>query len=97
MKITAIGADISKIALMPEDKRDVVTLLEATLEMSESYGDTPFITMSMGETGVISRLSGEFFGSAITFGALRMASAPGQINVKDLSQVLGILQNSLNQ
>lgn len=92
-----LGADIAKIALMPETKGDVLTLLEATLEMSESYGDTPIITMSMAETGVISRLSGEFFGSAMTFGALGKASAPGQINVQELSQVLDILHKSLKE
>ncbi|MGM9974364.1 MAG: type I 3-dehydroquinate dehydratase [Clostridiaceae bacterium] len=92
-----LGADIAKIAVIPENKRDVLTLLEATLEMSESNGDIPIITMSMAEAGVISRFSGEFFGSALTFGALDKASAPGQINVWELSQVLDILHNSLNQ
>ena len=92
-----LGADIAKIALMPENKRDVLTVLEATLEMAESYGNTPIITMSMGNDGVISRLSGEFFGSSITFGALEKASAPGQINVKELSQFLDMLHNSLKQ
>ncbi|WP_426348157.1 type I 3-dehydroquinate dehydratase [Alloiococcus sp. CFN-8] len=92
-----LGADICKIALMPENKRDTLTVLDATLEMCESYGDTPIITISMGGDGVISRLSGEIFGSAVTFGSLDKASAPGQIKVKELSQLLDILHNSLKQ
>ncbi|MDI5818043.1 type I 3-dehydroquinate dehydratase, partial [Salmonella enterica subsp. enterica serovar Kentucky] len=40
--------------------------------------------MSMSKTGVISRLAGEVFGSAATFGAVKKASAPGQISVADL-------------
>ena len=48
-----LGADIPKIALMPTYKKDVLTLLEATLEMSEQYADRPIITMSMAGTGVV--------------------------------------------
>jgi len=60
------GADIPKIAVMPTCKQDVLTLLSATLEMSEKYADRPIITMSMAGTGVVSRLTGETFGSALT-------------------------------
>lgn len=74
-KMQELGADIPKIALMPQNKADVLTLLSATLEMQERYADRPIITMSMAKTGVISRLSGEVFGSAATFGAVKKASA----------------------
>ena len=90
-----LGADIPKIAVMPTKKRDVLTLLDATLEMSESYADRPIITMSMAGTGVTSRLIGETFGSALTFGAAARASAPGQISVLELDQVLDIIHKSL--
>ena len=90
-----MGADIPKIALMPTCKQDVITLLSATLEMSEKYADRPIITMSMAGTGVVSRLTGETFGSALTFGAASKASAPGQIGVNELKQVLDIIHSSL--
>lgn len=89
------NADIPKIALMPTCKSDVLTVLQATLDMYEKYADRPIITMSMASDGVISRLAGEVFGSALTFGAAKAASAPGQINVKDLKLVLSILHKSL--
>ena len=89
------GADIPKMAVMPRNKQDVLTLLSATLEMSEQFADRPIITMSMAGTGVVSRLSGETFGSALTFGAATKASAPGQINVNELAQVLDIIHKSL--
>ena len=82
------GADIPKMAVMPTCKQDVLTLLSATLEMSEKYADRPIITMSMAGTGVVSRLTGETFGSALTFGAASKASAPGQVGVHELKQVL---------
>ena len=90
-----LGADIPKIAVMPTCKQDVITLLSATLEMSEKYADRPIITMSMAGTGVVSRLTGETFGSALTFGAASKASAPGQVGVHELKQVLDIIHSSL--
>ena len=89
------GADIPKMAVMPTCKQDVLTLLSATLEMSEKYADRPIITMSMAGTGVVSRLTGETFGSALTFGAASKASAPGQVDVHELKQVLDIIHSSL--
>lgn len=93
-KMESLDADILKIAVMPRSKKDVLTLLAATEEMS-SCTDRPVITMSMAGTGVISRLCGEVFGSALTFGAAKKASAPGQMNVKDLKTVLTLLHNAL--
>ena len=94
-KMQELGADIPKIAVMPQNKKDVLTLLAATEEMSSEYADRPIITMSMAGTGVISRLAGEVFGSSMTFGAAKKASAPGQMGVQDLSTVLDLLHKSL--
>ena len=94
-KMQDLGADIPKIAVMPENKKDVLTLLAATEEMATEYADRPIITMSMAGTGVISRLCGEVFGSALTFGAVGKASAPGQMGAEDLQTVLGLLHKSL--
>lgn len=93
-KMQELGADILKIAVMPQTKEDVMMLLLATDEMYSNYAQCPIITMSMGKTGVISRLCGEQFGSAVTFGSAGAASAPGQIACKDLKKVLEILHES---
>lgn len=94
-KMQELGADLPKIAVMPQNKKDVLTLLQATEEMVSEYADRPIITMSMSGQGVISRLCGEVFGSALTFGAVGKASAPGQMGAEDLSTVLGLLHKSL--
>lgn len=94
-KMQDLGADIPKIAVMPQNKKDVLTLLAATEEMVSEYADRPIITMSMSGTGVISRLCGEVFGSALTFGAVGKVSAPGQMGIEDLTTVLGLLHKSL--
>lgn len=87
----SIGVDIPKIAVMPQSKKDVLTLLEATDEMVSNYADRPIVTMSMAKTGIVSRITGELFGSAITFGTQGKASAPGQIPVKELKKILEML------
>ena len=89
-----LGADIPKIAVMPKSEADVIALLDATQEMHTRYADRPIITMSMGR-GVISRLCGEYFGSAMTFGAVGQVSAPGQIPADELRSVLAILHRAL--
>ncbi len=93
-KMQDLGADIPKIAVMPRDRADVLTLLAATEEMSRCYADRPIITMSMSGCGVISRLCGEVFGSAMTFGAVGQVSAPGQIDVDELAKVLDIIHRA---
>lgn len=94
-KMQELGADIPKIAVMPQSRKDVLTLLSATEEMASEYADRPIITMSMSATGLISRLCGECFGSALTFGAVGKASAPGQMNASDLSEILNLIHTSL--
>ncbi|OLA13217.1 MAG: type I 3-dehydroquinate dehydratase, partial [Coprococcus sp. 43_8] len=94
-KMQELGADIPKIAVMPQSKKDVLTLLCATEEMATNYADRPIITMSMGGTGVISRVCGEAFGSALTFGAAKKASAPGQMNASDLREILTLIDKSI--
>lgn len=95
VRMQEFDADIPKIAVMPTCKQDVLTLLSATTDMHELHADRPIITMSMATTGVISRLCGEVFGSALTFGAAKKASAPGQMGVEDLKTVLSLLHKSL--
>lgn len=85
------GADIVKLAAMPQSARDVLTLLDATLTMKEKHMAAPVVTMSMGQQGVISRICGEVFGSAITFGTAGRASAPGQLS----ADLLSLLLNSM--
>jgi 3-dehydroquinate dehydratase-1 len=90
-----LGADVLKLAVMPRDPADVLELLRATWEMASRYAERPIMTMSMGGTGVVSRLAGEIFGSAMCFGMMGRASAPGQIDVDRLTDVLDIVHRSL--
>ena len=94
-KMQDLGADILKIAVMPQTRSDVLTLLSVTEEMSSRHTSRPVITMSMGRTGALSRLCGEVFGSAVTFASFGKVSAPGQIAIEDLKAGLRLLHKYL--
>lgn len=72
------GADVLKIAVTPCDAVDVARLLRVTAEASAALS-APVITMSMGDLGIVTRVAGAVFGSALTFAtAGDRPSAPGQ-------------------
>jgi 3-dehydroquinate dehydratase-1 len=86
-----LGADVVKIAVMPRSPADVLTLLAATEEYARVPGARPAVTMAMGSLGVVSRLTGETFGSCLTFGSSGAASAPGQVDARELRIVLDLI------
>ena len=90
-KAQELEADLPKIAVMPTSSSDVLTLLVATNIMYEQYADRPIITISMGSKGVISRLAGGTFGSALTFASAGKKSAPGQVEAAELRRALNLL------
>lgn len=81
IKMQQVGADLPKVAVMPHDNMDVLTLLSATVIMRNKHPDTPIITISMGKLGIASRLCGGAFGSAMTFANAGESSAPGQVSL----------------
>lgn len=73
------GADIVKIASMPESQKDLITILRFSENMKRK--NIPFIAMSMAQMGKISRLLTPLLGGEMMFAPLTKeeASAPGQI------------------
>lgn len=88
------NADIVKLAMMPQCTEDVLRLLSETNHFHKRYPNQPLITMSMGKLGSVSRVCGEVFGSCVTFGAGKNASAPGQITMEKLEEILEVLSLS---
>jgi 3-dehydroquinate dehydratase-1 len=91
------GADIAKIAVYPKTREDVLRLMMFTEDTDRRYPELVVVTMAMGELGVLSRISGELTGSAITFGTCGAGSAPGQIPLEELSQILDILHSRMKE
>lgn len=90
----AAGADVVKIAVMPQSPRDVLTLLDATLTARETLA-VPVISMAMGGYGAVSRLCGWVFGSSVSFAVGEQSSAPGQVPVEDVNRVVDVLQRAI--
>lgn len=88
------GADAVKIAVMPRELRDVLTLLDATLT-AQSTVSVPVISMSMGGFGSLSRLFGWVFGSSVSFAVGEALSAPGQVPIEQLNAVVDVVHRCL--
>ncbi|MBQ9608357.1 MAG: type I 3-dehydroquinate dehydratase [Lachnospiraceae bacterium] len=78
------GADIIKLAVMPQISGDVDKLMNAVSIMYNQYADVPVVGISMGELGRRTRVEGFKYGSYMTFATVGKASAPGQVSVDDI-------------
>lgn len=89
-------ADVAKVAVMPREMEDVLTLLSVTLEAQKRIS-IPLIAISLGSYGVVTRLIGGVFGSSASFAVGHEASAPGQIPIDDLRTVFKIIEKATKQ
>ncbi|MCD7717552.1 MAG: type I 3-dehydroquinate dehydratase [Lachnospiraceae bacterium] len=90
-RMQQLGADITKAAVMPRCEYDVLSLMTAAVEMKERLVDRPYIMMSMGALGGITRLAGTLTGSSVTFASAGAVSAPGQMDAAFVAQVRSVL------
>jgi 3-dehydroquinate dehydratase-1 len=88
-----LGGDVAKVAVMPRDRMDVLTLLAATAE-ADAKAQIPLISMAMGPLGSVTRVVGGAFGSSLSFAVGEAASAPGQIPIADLVAVYDVLRRA---
>jgi 3-dehydroquinate dehydratase-1 len=80
------GADIAKLAVMPGSLLDVLRLLEVTL-----HAKGPVCTIAMGATGKHSRIIAPVYGSVMTYGYVDTPTAPGQLRIDELKNLLKML------
>lgn len=88
-----LGADVAKIAVMPQSSADVLALLKATQEASHEL-PIPIVSMAMGPLGAVTRAAGWLFGSALTFAVGQSSSAPGQMPIEDVRVVVEALKRA---
>jgi 3-dehydroquinate dehydratase-1 len=82
----AAGADIAKLAVIPNSLADVLRLLDVTLLSKGAV-----CTIAMGEQGKFSRVVAPVYGSVMTYGYVEKATASGQLRVDELRQILKLL------
>jgi 3-dehydroquinate dehydratase-1 len=90
-----LGADVAKLAVMPQGPQDVLTLLAATHTASQLLR-VPLISMSMGAYGSLSRMMGWVYGSTVTFAVGQSSSAPGQVPIDELRPVLATVHRAVS-
>ena len=93
-KMLELGGDIPKVAVMPVKKEDVLTLIQANLQLKKLYPNRKMIMIAMGSRGIVTRMSGEIFGSVLTFATVKHASAPGQVSAGEMKKILQIIHNA---
>lgn len=92
----AEGSDILKLAVMAHNTGDALRLMNATWKVRNYFSGKPMLTMAMGRWGVLSRCTGEFTGSDLTFAMVGgTPSAPGQIDYRDLKLIHNHLHSAM--
>ncbi|WP_440766003.1 type I 3-dehydroquinate dehydratase [Natronorubrum sp. DTA7] len=86
-------ADVSKMAVTAESKKDTLALLAAT-EQVTAHGDT-VATMAMGDPGSHTRAVAPVYGSKIGYAPVDAAdaTAPGQYDLETLSTLVSELSS----
>ena len=95
-QIRESGADVVKLAVMPQNMWDVLHLLEETNRFHENHPDHPLITMSMGAKGGFPRGRRVFRIVCDIWRRRAGERAPGQLPVKQLEEILHILHQSVD-
>jgi len=89
-EMESIGADVGKVAARANSRKDVLAMLNL-LQEAEERVSIPVIAISMGERGRVSRVTAPLMGSAVTYGCVGRETAPGQIEVKKLREIIELL------
>lgn len=81
------GADVAKLAVMPQSFEDVLRLLEVTL-----LSKGKVCTIAMGDIGKHSRIIAPIYGSVMSYGYVDVPTALGQLRVDELKYILEIIR-----
>lgn len=92
-ELTSLSPAVVKMAVMPRTEQDVLDVMNYTRGFKTLNAAQSYATMSMGDLGKLSRLSGRLTGSCWTFASLDEASAPGQISLGTMKKFLEELED----
>lgn len=88
LTMKARHASIGKIAVIAHSREDACTMMDAMAQVHKTAPNFPFIGISMGPCGQVTRTEGGKAGSILTFASAGEASAPGQIALADMRRIL---------
>ena len=84
-KMHQFEADYLKVAVMPNDEKDVLHLLEAVRDSADALNQH-IIGIAMSDIGIVSRTAQGVFGGTVSYGCLNEPQAPGQIHIEELKK-----------
>ncbi|MCD8077598.1 MAG: type I 3-dehydroquinate dehydratase [Lachnospiraceae bacterium] len=79
----ALGADINKLALMPQNYHDVAVFCQTICEAKQDWMKNPVIGSLMGDVGAVTRFGGGSLGTDMCFVSVTGISGPGQMHIRD--------------
>lgn len=89
-----LGADVCKAAVMTRTRAEAMHAAYVLTRTGETL-DRPMIGIAMGPAGVVTRICAQCMGSCITFATAGEASAPGQIDAKELRGALKTVRSAM--
>ncbi|MDM7919020.1 MAG: type I 3-dehydroquinate dehydratase [Methanosarcina sp.] len=86
------GADIAKLAVMPQSMEDTLNLLRVTLDF-KSAGKS-VCTIAMGSQGKHTRVVAPLYGSVLTYASIESdtVAAPGQLPADEVKKMMEMLK-----
>lgn len=84
-KMHQFESDYLKVAVMPNDEKDVLHLLEAVKDSADALNQH-IIGIAMSDIGIVSRTAQGVFGGTVSYGCLNEPQAPGQIHIEELKK-----------
>lgn len=86
------GADIAKLAVMPQSMEDTLGLLRITLDFKDTGKSV--CTIAMGRQGKHTRVVAPLYGSVLTYASIESdaSAAPGQLPVGELKKIMEMLK-----
>ncbi|PTD94701.1 type I 3-dehydroquinate dehydratase [archaeon SCG-AAA382B04] len=79
--------DLGKVATKANSPKDVLNLVRAAYYVKKEWGE-PLVALGMGEGAKYSRVFGSYFGSDIIYASGGEQTAPGQLDVADVKEVV---------
>lgn len=91
-ELTSLSPAVVRMAVTPQTEQDVLDVMNYTRGFKSLHSDQRYATYSMGQLGVLSRLSGNVTGSCWTFAYLDQPSEPGQLSLAQMKKILEVLE-----
>lgn len=90
-EMTNLGPKVVKIAVMPQTNQDVLDLMNFSRGFKTLNEHQDYAVIAMGTLGRITGIAGDLMGSSWTFSSMDKVSAPGQISLTHMSNILEVL------